>query len=95
MTSSALLVLAPMVFVVAMLSLFVGIEVHLRRQGFRFERWSPRDRVLAVRWVRSPLGGGLRFEAPDGAFDGVIFWTTSSSVVMEALARLGWPVVGG
>ena len=56
--------------------------------------WIDRRQTVAVRRINRMIGGGILFQAPDGRYDGVVFWTLDPDRVLQALAWYGWPVVG-
>ena len=56
--------------------------------------WIPRERVTAVTPVRTSVATTLRFVAPGGDFDGVLFLALKPGPVLAAFQAYGWPVTG-
>jgi hypothetical protein len=54
--------------------------------------WIERGAVDRVGQVSVLRNSGIRFEADDGRYDGVIFWTSDPDAVLGALSERGWPV---
>jgi hypothetical protein len=54
--------------------------------------WIERGAVDRVGRVSVLRNSGIRFEADDGRYDSVIFWTSDPDAVLDALRERGWPV---
>ncbi len=54
--------------------------------------WIERCAVDRVGRVSVLHNSGISFEAADGRYDGVIFWTFHPDAVLDALRERGWPV---
>ncbi len=54
--------------------------------------WIDRSAVDRVGRISRRLSPGIRFEAADGRYDGVIFWTFDPDKVLDALQEHGWHV---
>jgi hypothetical protein len=52
--------------------------------------WIDREDVTHVQAVRTAGGSGIRFASRSGAYDGVVFWCSPSSILPD-LQRFGWP----